>query len=394
MFQHINQVPDDPILKLSQLFKEDPRPFKVDVGVGIFQNEQGATPVLRAVKAAEAHLLQTEDSKKYVGLMGNTSFNQAMIDLVLGNSVQANRVRGIQATAGTGAVRLIAEVLHNLAPSKRLHVSNPTWGNHKAIFAAAGFIAHDYPYYDHEKSVVNREAFFAALENFGKDDLVLLHGCCHNPSGADLSPADWDKVAEIAVRKGWLPLVDLAYLGFGESLEADAYGVRKLAASVENLLIAVSGSKNFGLYRERVGEVIIVGQDEKTASALQSHFGAVSRAMISMPPSHGASIVATILTTPELRHDWERELKEMCGYIHLRRQQLQSALTEIAGGDWQFITDVHRGMFTLLNLGKDRVQRLREEFAIYMVGDGRINIAGMKSEHDVKYLAESVAKVL
>ena len=166
-------------------------------------------------------------------------------------------------------------------------------------------------------------------------------------------------MAEIAARKGWLPLVDLAYLGFGESLEADAYGVRKLAASVEHLLIAVSGSKNFGLYRERIGSVIMLAKDEKTVSALQSHFGAVSRAMVSMPPSHGASIVATILTNPSLRADWEQELQEMCGYIHLRRQQLQSTLTQKAGGDWSFITDVHRGMFTLLNLGTERVNRLR-----------------------------------
>lgn len=394
MFESISQLPDDPILKLSQLFKEDSRVQKVDVGVGIFQDEQGATPVLRAVKAAEKHLLDTEDSKKYVGVMGNTTFNQAMIDLVLGNSVEASRVRAIQATAGTGAVRLMGEVLHALVPTKRLHVSNPTWGNHHAIFQAAGFKAENYPYYDHEKSIVNREAFFQALENFGQDDLVLLHGCCHNPSGADLSREDWDKVAEIAVRKGWLPLVDLAYLGFGESLEADAYGVRKLASSVETLLIAVSGSKNFGLYRERVGCVIMVGKNEPTVSALASHFAAASRAMVSMPPSHGASIVAQILTTPSLRTDWEQELQAMCGYIHLRRQQLQSALEQHAGGDWKFITDVHRGMFTLLNLGTERVQRLREEFAIYMVGTGRINIAGMKSQADVEYVAQAVAKVL
>ncbi len=394
MFIHLEKLPDDPILQLSQLFRADPRTPKLDLGVGIFQNERGETPIMRAVKAAEGELLQTENSKKYIGLLGNAVFNQAMIELVLGASVSADRVRAIQATAGTGAVRLIASVLASLLPEHHLYVSDPTWGNHQAIFQAAGFQPQTYPYYDRQHSVVDRERFFAALEQFGPRDIVLLHGCCHNPSGADLSPADWQRVAEIASRRGWLPVVDLAYQGLGEDLQADALGVRTLAAAVPNLFVAVSGSKNFGLYRERVGVVLMLGQNATEAEALQSHFGVISRAMVSMPPDHGAAIVGHVLTTPALRADWEAELNEMSAYIRRRRQELVAALERRVGGDWHFITDVHRGMFSLLPLGKERVKRLREDFAIYIVGEGRINIAGLKSAEDCAYLADALAKVL
>lgn len=394
MFEQVQALADDPILKLSQLYREDTRSPKLDVGVGVFQDAQGLTPIMRAVKNAEKALWEQEKSKSYVGLMGNLSFNRAMQDLILGADFDATRVRGIQATAGTGALRLIAEVMKSLLPGKRFHVSNPTWGNHLPIFAAAGFKAQFYPYYDAERGVVNREAFFEALQSFNQDDIVLLHGCCHNPSGADLSPADWDKVAEIAVQRGFLPIIDLAYLGFGEGLTADAYGVRKLASSVENLWIAASCSKNFGLYRDRAGEVLIVAKNAAQASALQSHFGAASRAIVSMPPDHGASIVAQILNDEALRQDWEKELNEMSAYIRQRRAELSASLKQHAGVNWDFIVDSHRGMFTLLPLGKERVQRLREEYAIYIVGEGRINLAGLKSENDVHYLAQSIAKIL
>lgn len=394
MFDQLQKLPDDPILKLSQLFRDDTRTPKLDVGVGIFQNEQGETPVMRAVKESEKRLLAEETSKKYVGLLGNLTFNREMEALVLGKDFPKNRVRSIQATAGTGALRLIGELLKSLLPNNNLRVSDPTWGNHQAIFQACGFTAQNYPYYDRQNSVVAREALFSALESFGKNDIVLLHGCCHNPSGADLSPADWDKVVEIAQRRGWLPVVDLAYLGFGENLEADAYGVRKLASSLETVLIAVSCSKNFGLYRERVGQVIAVGKNEAVAEALQSHLGVISRASISMPPNHGAEIVAKILSTPELRADWENELTAVCAYIHDKRLKLQNALTAEIAGDWRFITEVHRGMFTLLPLGKERVERLRNEFAIYIVGEGRINLAGLKSDFDVDYLVQSIKKTL
>ena len=393
MFETVEKLPDDPILKLSQLCRDDPRPEKIDVGVGIFQDTTGETPVMRAVKAAEQRIWQRQTTKKYVGVNGLEAFNQHMTALILGDKHDANRTRANQAVAGTGALRIVAEVLRTIAPGKRFWTPDPTWGNHHAIFGACGFGVNSYPYYDREKSIVNTAAFFAALENMGPDDIVLLHGCCHNPSGADLTPADWDKVAEIAARRGFLPVVDLAYLGFGEGLDKDAYGVRKLAGSLETLFIAASCSKNFGLYRERVGIVLTIAKDARTADALRSHLAVASRAMVSMPPDHGAACVAEILGDSALYADWVKELNEVSAYIRLRRQQLADALNR-NGGDWNFITTSHRGMFTLLPLGKERVERLRNDYAVYMVGEGRINIAGMKSENDVQRLADAVKAVL
>ena len=394
MFEHIEKLPDDPILKLSKLCRDDPRPEKIDVGVGIFQDTTGETPVMRAVKAAEQRIWQRQTTKKYVGVNGNDDYNQRMAELILGSNYDTNRVRQNQAVAGTGALRIVAEVLRQIAAGKQFWTPDPTWGNHHAIFGACGFAAKTYPYYDREKSIVNRDAFLAALEKMGPDDIVLLHGCCHNPSGADLTPADWNKVADIAAKRGFLPVIDLAYLGFGEGIEPDAYGVRKLASSLETLFIAASCSKNFGLYRERVGVVLTIAKDARTADALRSYLATASRAMVSMPPDHGAAVVAEILSDSALRADWEKELNEVSAYIRLRRQQLADALTKTCGGDWRFITDSHRGMFTLLPLGKERVERLRNDYAVYMVGEGRINIAGMKNEAEVARLAEAVKAVL
>ena len=219
MFEHIEKLPDDPILKLSKLCRDDPRPEKIDVGVGIFQDTTGETPVMRAVKAAEQRIWQRQTTKKYVGVNGNDDYNQRMAELILGSSYDRNRVRQNQAVAGTGALRIVAEVLRQIAAGKQFWTPDPTWGNHHAIFGACGFAAKTYPYYDREKSIVNRDAFLATLEKMGPDDIVLLHGCCHNPSGADLTPADWDKVADIAAKRGFLPVIDLAYLGFGEGIE-------------------------------------------------------------------------------------------------------------------------------------------------------------------------------
>ena len=278
MFAHVQKLPDDPILKLSQLYAQDARSPKVDVGVGIFQDENGHTPIMRAVQAAEKTVWEKQTSKKYQGLLGNILFNQALSRLVLGQDYDQSRVRTIQAVAGTGALRLIGEALRAMNAPKRLWVSDPTWGNHLPIFRTCGFEIHTYPYYNRESATLKRDEFFAAMRELGQEDIVLLHGCCHNPSGQDLSPADWDELAALAVERGFLPIVDLAYLGFGEGLEKDAYGVRKLAASVPNLFIAVSCSKNFGLYRERVGLVIALGKNSDEADAIISQLGGVSRA--------------------------------------------------------------------------------------------------------------------
>lgn len=393
MFAHVPKLPDDPILKLSHLYVQDSRSPKIDVGVGIFQDENGHTPIMRAVHEGERRVWETQDSKKYQGLMGNIPFNEALTCLVLGEGFARDRVRAIQAVAGTGALRLIGEGLRAMGVGKKLWVSDPTWGNHLPIFRTCGFDIGTYPYYARETASLKRDEFFAAMRTMGPDDVVLLHGCCHNPSGQDLSPADWDELAAIAVERGFLPLVDLAYLGFGEGLEKDAYGVRKLAATVDNLFVAVSCSKNFGLYRERVGLVIALGQNAAEADAIISQLGGASRAKVSMPPDHGAAVVATILNSPDLRADWEAELREYCAYIHRRRGELAAALQQVTGTDWSFV-ERHRGMFSLLPLGKERTERLREEFAVYVVGEGRINIAGLRSADAMAYFAECVGKVM
>ena len=393
MFAQVPKLPDDPILKLSHLYADDTRSPKIDVGVGIFQDEQCHTPIMRAVHEGERRVWEAESSKKYLGLFGNIPFNQALTRLVLGDKHDQERIRAIQAVAGTGALRLIGEGLRAMGVGKKLWVSDPTWGNHLPIFRASGFEIGTYPYYQRDTASLKREEFFAAMRSMGPTDVVLLHGCCHNPSGQDLSPADWDELAAIAAERGFLPLVDLAYLGFGEGLEQDAYGVRKLAATVDNLFIAVSCSKNFGVYRDRVGLVIALGKNAAEADAIISQLGGASRANVSMPPNHGAEVVATILNSADLRADWQAELGEYCAYIHQRRGELAAALQQVTGTDWSFV-ERHRGMFSLLPLGNERVQRLREEFAVYVVGEGRINIAGLRSAEAIAYFAQCVGKVM
>lgn len=393
MFANLSLLPDDPILKLSRLFAEDARADKLDVGIGIYQNERGETPVMRAVKAAEQRVWETQSSKKYLGLAGNEAFNQAIAALVLGDDVDAARVRVNQTIAGTGALRLVGETLHSIKPDAQVWIPDQTWGNHVPIFAGAGYAVKTYPYYDLDTAKLTREAFFEAMRSMGPNDIVLLHGCCHNPSGEDLTPQEWQTLADIAVERGFLPIIDLAYVGFGDGIEEDTFGVRCLAQHVENLFICVSCSKNFGLYRDRTGAAISIGANAKVADALQSHISTTSRAMISVPADHGAAVVASILDDSGLRDMWADELAGMRQNIQRRRVELANALCDATGEDWSAITG-HKGMFSLLPLGAERVVRLREEYGIYMVGTGRINIAGLHSEADSEALAKAIHGVL
>ncbi|UJF23909.1 aspartate/tyrosine/aromatic aminotransferase [Suttonella sp. R2A3] len=388
-FNAIEALPDDPILNLSRQFREDPRENKIDVGVGVYQNTSGETPVMRAVKAAEERLYQQQSSKKYLGLTGNEAFNQAMTRLVLGNDFDPSRVRANQSIAGTGALRLIAELLASLKPDATVWAPVPTWGNHIPIFRAAGLPVKPYPYYDTERCALDRDGFFAAMRELGENDVVILHGCCHNPSGEDLSEQDWQTLADIAAERGFLPVIDVAYLGFGKGLDADAYGLRLLAERLESVFIGVSCSKNFGLYRDRAGVALSVGANAQTADALQSHISALSRAMISMPADHGAAVVATILDNPELSQQWRDELDEMNRNIQRRRQELSAALNAYGSRDWSFI-ERQQGMFSLLPLGEKRVVELREQHGIYMVGAGRINLAGLRSIEASETLAAAI----
>lgn len=393
MFQNIQALPDDPILRLSQLCANDTRANKIDVGVGIFKDVNGNTPIMRAVKAAEKKVWETQTTKKYQPLSGNPEFNAALGHLALGDAWDDTRVRVNQSTGGTGAVRVMAEVIHDLKPNAKVWIPNPTWGNHLAIFKAAGVAIERYPYLNAETCEVNREGVFSTFEQLGENDVVLLHGCCHNPSGADFSHEDWQKIADLANAKGFTPVVDFAYMGFGEGIDEDAYGARLIAKSVPQTLIAVSCSKNFGLYRDRTGIIISVGRNAEEAKGLQSHCDMATRRLISMAPDHGAAVVATILNDATLKADWLKELTGMCDFIRARRAKLQAAMADDTSRDWSFITK-HHGMFTLLPLGAENVDKLRDEYAIYIVGTGRINLAGLNSDAKIAYFAESVKKVL
>lgn len=389
MFDNISLLPDDPIFKLSALYKKDQRANKIDAGVGVFQNAKGLTPIMKAVKQAEQQIWQEEDSKSYLSIRGNDEFNQAITKLVLGDDFDQNRTRTIQAIAGTGALRLIGETIRNLLPNATLWLPDPTWGNHQPIFKQAGLNLKTYPYYDLTNASFKRDEFFNQINQLGNKDIVLLHGCCHNPTGEDLTSSDWDKLAQMALSQGFLPVIDLAYLGFGQDIEQDSYGVRLLAKKLPYLLIANSCSKNFGLYRDRIGAVIAIAPNSEKADALSSQITSQSRAMISMPADHGAKIVAKILNNQQLKLDWHNELQEMCQFINQQRQKLQQALTNQSDDDWSCVTR-HKGMFTLLPLGKELVSKLQQNYAIYIVGTGRINLAGLNSDEKIAYFAQSV----
>ncbi|MBV7433948.1 aspartate/tyrosine/aromatic aminotransferase [Cardiobacteriaceae bacterium TAE3-ERU3] len=393
MFSKIEPIANDPILNLSRLYNEDIRVDKIDVGVGVYQNAQGETPVMRAVKEAEQRVWLSQNSKKYFGLAGNVAFNEAMGKLVLDGAVPSSRYRVNQSIAGTGALRLIAETLASVKPQACVWVPDPTWGNHIPIFEAAGFEVKTYPYYDYEAAALRRSDFFEAMRALGPDDVVVLHGCCHNPSGEDLNREDWQTLADIALERGFLPVIDLAYLGFGDGIEEDAYGLRLLAKQVETMFIGVSCSKNFGLYRDRAGVAITIAANDRIAGALQSHLEAASRTMVSMPADHGAVVVAEILNDAELYQQWQEELSEMVANIKRYRRELADALFDVTGDEWSFITR-QRGMFSLLPLGHERVERLREQYGIYVVGAGRINLAGLHRESSSMAFAQAIDAVL
>ncbi len=393
MFEQLNPLSGDPILRLISLYREDTRADKIDVGVGVFRNAQGETPIMRAVREAEQRLHDSQTTKTYVGIAGDPVFDDAMIDLVFADSVDKQRIRAVQAPGGSGALRISADMLYKAAPNKTVWVSDPTWGNHTPIFEAAGFTVKTYPYLNTETKMVDEEKVIDALSKLGSDDIVLLHGCCHNPTGSDISKAGWDRITELAVERGFLPFIDLAYQGLGLGLEDDLYGTRKLAATVSDLVVTSSCSKNFGLYRDRVGCAMIIAKDSQAADITKGHLTVAARVAYSMPPDHGAAMVGIIMNDAGLRQMWIDELTEMRGRIVDLRQQLSAKMRDITGTqDWDFIND-HRGMFSLLCLDKNQTDTLVNEHSIYIVGGGRINIAGLQNEAQVNRFAECLAAV-
>ncbi|AAN55440.1 aspartate/tyrosine/aromatic aminotransferase [Shewanella oneidensis MR-1] len=396
MFNSLIAMPADPILGLLTQYREDTHPQKVDLGVGVYKDPAGNTPILNCVKKAEKFRLETETTKVYIGPTGSPQFNTLMTELAFGSdhsAIIANRIRTVSTPGGTGALRVAGDFIKRCNPNAVLWVSDPTWANHTGLFEAAGITVKTYPYYDYDSKSLKFDEMLAALSQVSPDDVVLLHACCHNPSGMDLTTDQWDKVVTLTKEQGFTPLIDMAYQGFGDGVDIDAYGVRKMAAAVDNMILCSSCSKNFGLYRERIGSCSVVAKDANTANIAQSVLLYVVRCLYSMPPAHGAAIVETILGSKELTQEWLDELKVMRDRINGNRAILVEKLK--ANGvarDFSFIAR-QKGMFSFLGVNPEQVARLQKEFSIYMVGSSRISIAGI-SEDNVDYLAQSIAKVL
>jgi aspartate aminotransferase len=378
------------------LFRADESKSKVDLSVGVYQDESGATPILECVRRAEHEILEGQTTKSYVGITGNAGFNAGMQALIFGsgNSVIENqRVATIQAPGGSGGLCVAAHLLHRARAGTRVHLSNPSWPNHRPLLTLAGLELEDYPYYDQRTHRVDFDAMVEAVERVESGDVLLLHGCCHNPCGADLSRDQWRELAGLCACRGVVPFIDLAYQGLSEGLEEDAYGVRVMAEHVPELIVVASCSKNFGLYRERVGAVCVVAADRKTRDATLSNLGNIARGLYSMPPDHGAAIVERILHDPGLRQQWESEVRVIRERLNGLRGLLVAELAKRGTpSDFWFI-EQERGMFSFLGISREQVVRLREEFHVYMVESSRINVAGINSAN-VDYVADSIAAVL
>ncbi|QHI69077.1 amino acid aminotransferase [Tichowtungia aerotolerans] len=376
MWNNVEAAPADPILGLTEAFKSDSRADKVNLGVGVYQDKEGCTPVLDAVKQAEKILLENETTKSYMPISGATAYAAEVQKMIFG--VESNRAATVHTPGGTGALRLAGELFKDFS-SKTVWVSNPTWANHKNIFAAAGLSIKEYPYYCPATKALDEEAFFAALETVPAGDCVLLHVCCHNPTGVDLSVDQWNRVAKLAVDKGWTALLDFAYQGFSVSIEADRAGAEAFLASGADFMVASSFSKNFGLYRERTGALTVVGTNTDAAAVAMSHMKRNARVLWSNPPAHGGQIVTTILQNRELSQLWVSELGAMHDRIAQTRAALADGLAERGVAmDCSFMT-AQKGMFSFSGLTKEQVHFLKEEKAIYIVDSGRINVAGLTS---------------
>jgi aspartate aminotransferase len=396
MFEKITAAPADPILGLTDIFRADARPNKINLGIGVYKDETGKTPVLTSVKKAEQYLLENETTKNYLGIEGIPAFASCTQELLFGKEspiVTNRRARTAQTPGGTGGLRVAADFIANQTSAKRIWISNPSWPNHKNVFSAVGLEVLEYAYYDAANHALDFAGLLNSLKQAQAGDVVLFHGCCHNPTGIDPTAEQWAQLAELSVANGWLPLFDFAYQGFANGLEEDAQGLRIFAAKHQELIVASSYSKNFGLYNERVGACTIVAADAETADRAFSQVKAAIRANYSNPPSHGAAVVATILGNDALRAMWEQELTDMRQRIHRMRQLFVNTLQEKgAQQDFSFIIQ-QNGMFSFSGLTKEQVLRLREEFGVYAVNSGRVNVAGMTPDN-MAPLCEAIVAVL
>lgn len=396
MFETFTPAPPDAILGLTEAFKKDPNPKKVNLGVGVYKDAQGRTPVLASVKRAEERILQSENTKNYLGIEGAPEYAAAVQELLFGAGhevLTSRRAVTAQAPGGTGALRVAADFIARMFPGKRVWLSDPTWPNHPSVFKAAGLEVGVYPYFDAAANGVKFDAMLAAIKAMPAGDVLLLHGCCHNPTGADLTVAQWQQVADAVAERKLLPLVDFAYQGFGDGLEEDAAGMQAICRPGQEVLIASSFSKNFGLYNERIGALTLVANTPAAAELALGHVKLAIRANYSNPPAHGAAIVTTILRDPALRAQWEQEVAEMRDRINQMRHLFVETLNEKGvKQDFSFIAN-QRGMFSFSGLTPDHVKALREQFGVYIVGSGRISVAGMTAGN-MDYLCEAIAAVL
>ena len=392
MLGNLTEQPKDKILETMLLFKADTRPNKVDLGVGVYRDATGNTPIMRAIKTAEQQLWNAETTKAYTGLAGDPAFGAAMVELILGETVPAHRIASAATPGGTGAIRQAFEMVASENPGATVWMSDPTWPNHPAIVKQLGLAIRTYRYFDDETRAVDFDGMMRDLAQLKAGDVVLLHGCCHNPTGANLNLTEWQAIADHLNQSGAFPVIDIAYQGFGDGLEQDAQGTRLIARECPQALIAASCSKNFGIYRERTGLLIGLAPNAGAKGTVQGMLNHLNRLGYSFPPDHGARLVTMILTDDALRADWHAELEEMrLGMLELRTQ-LAAELQRLTGSDRYGFIAQHRGMFSRLGIGEDLVTRIRDEHAIYMISDSRMNIAGLNAQ-SVPLLAKAIADV-
>jgi aspartate/tyrosine/aromatic aminotransferase len=393
LFQQLSRLSPDSILGLMAKFRADSSPLKVDLGVGVYRDLSGNTPVLASVRRAEQAVLAAQSTKSYVAAAGREEFNSAVEELVLGTAHPARRdrrARTVQTPGGCGALRVGAELIRAAAPAVAVHVSDPTWGNHTPLLGSSGLRLERYPYYDTAAHELRFDAMLERLDRAAEGDVVLIHACCHNPTGADLDLTQWQALAQLLKRRRLVPFLDIAYQGFAVDLDADVAGVRLVAEQIPEALIAISFSKNLGLYRERVGALIVVGEDENRADAMLSHVLQIARSIYSMPPDHGAAVAAHIFASPALKGEWLGELAAMRTRITDMRELLAQQLRRASGaGTFEFIR-TQRGMFSLLGVSTAAVDRLRDKHHIYMLADSRMNLAGIMP-HNAGYVADCIA---
>lgn len=396
LFTAIEMAPRDPILGVTEGFNADKNPAKINLGVGVYTDENGKVPLLHCVQKAEALMLAKAAPRTYLPIDGLAVYDKAVQELVFGVGsavIQEKRAITVQAIGGTGALKLGADFLHRFAPAAQVWISDPSWENHRALFETAGFTVNNYPYYDATTHGVNFDGMLQALQTMPAGSIVVLHACCHNPTGADLSDAQWLTVIEIVTERGLIPFLDMAYQGFGDGIDSDGKVVRQFADAGGPLFVSNSFSKSFSLYGERVGALNMVASSADEAARLLSQMKRVVRTNYSNPPVHGSSVVATALATPELRHLWEEELGAMRLRIRAMRELLVAKLKEKAPShDFAFVAK-QRGMFSYSGLTKAQVERLRDEFSIYAVDTGRICVAALNTRN-IDYVVEAIAKVL